>query len=59
MKMTPKLYYVAAVLALAAAAINVYVDRLGRQNYFYIGFLVFMSVIMLWLGSRGTETPSE
>jgi surface polysaccharide O-acyltransferase-like enzyme len=59
MKITPKLYYVAAILALAAAAVNVYVDRVGQQNYFYIGFLILMSVIMFWLGSRGTNAPPE
>lgn len=59
MKVTPKLYYVAAVLALAAAAINLYVDGFGPQNYFYICFLGLMATLMFWLGSRRNTTPTE
>ncbi len=59
MKITRKLYYLAAVLALAAAAINIYVDGLGPDHFIYVGFLILMSVIMLWLGSRQTTNPLE
>ena len=49
------LYYVAAALALAAAAMNVYVDGFLQEEYLYVGLLVFMAGVMIWLGQRASK----
>jgi hypothetical protein len=46
------LFYGAGTLALVAAAIHIFDDGLGGDDYFRVGFLVLMAVLMFWLGSR-------
>lgn len=47
-----KLYYLAAGLALTAAAITAIKDGFAANGYFYVGFLVAVAVVLYWLGSR-------
>jgi hypothetical protein len=50
--MKAMLYYVAAALSLLAAAMNVYVDGFPREERLYVGLLVFMAAVLIWLGQR-------
>ena len=46
------LYYVAAVLALAAAAVGFARAPEGEGISFHIVFLVVMAAVLVWLGPR-------
>lgn len=47
-----KLYYLAAGLAVTAAAVTAFKDGFAADEYFYVGFLVAVAVLLYWLGSR-------
>ena len=47
-----KLYYLAAGLALTAAAITVFKDGFVAEEYVYVGILAVMVAVLYWLGSK-------
>lgn len=47
-----KLYYLAAGLALTAAAVTAFKDGFAADEYFYVGFLVAVTVLLYWMGSK-------